>query len=405
MKNEKTVKVGFGSKLLYYFLTVVLWIAAKLLLGFKLSTDEKVKEWKRSGKSFVILSAHPSEVDALVMLFACFPRYARFVVAAQQLYQGTKGKLLRALHVVPKKQFTPDIKSIIEMIRTVKSGFILGMMPEGRVSMDSTENPIDDSTAKLIKKLGVPVAVLKPYGTYFVKPPFKSKGIIRGKAGGELKALYDTEDLAKMPDDEVIKGLKEALSYNISEELRGSGHRYGSRNKPYMKNVSNLFYRCPACGSMYTVTDDGRKLSCSSCNMEMDLTREMFFKCSDGLLPDNIASWNKMQLEFEHEYWQDPGASFSIKVRKAVMEIGKDTEFLFPDNEGGTLSLDASGLHYEDADERIDIALPLLPGVSGDYENSFITLYREDIIRRFYTDNVKTVARFINSLMVLKDWK
>ena len=159
---------------------------------------EKIRE------SFVILSAHPSEVDALVMLFACFPRYARFVVAAQQLYQGTKGKLLRALHVVPKKQFTPDIKSIIEMIRTVKSGFILGMMPEGRVSMDSTENPIDDSTAKLIKKLGVPVAVLKPYGTYFVKPPFKSKGIIRGKAGGELKALYDTEDLAKMPDDEVI---------------------------------------------------------------------------------------------------------------------------------------------------------------------------------------------------------
>ncbi len=54
---------------------------------------------------------------------------------------------------------------------------------------------------------------------------------------------------------------------------------------------------------------------------------------------------------------------------------------------------------------HIDIALPLLPGVSGDYENSFITLYKEDIIRRFYTDNVKEVARFINSLMVLKDWK
>ena len=56
--------------------------------------------------------------------------------------------------VIPKKQFTPDISAVKEMMMTVKKGDALAMMPEGRVSLDGTPSPIDISTAKLIKKLG-----------------------------------------------------------------------------------------------------------------------------------------------------------------------------------------------------------------------------------------------------------
>ena len=405
MKNENSVKISFWSKLLYYCTAVVLWIASKIVLGFKLTTDKKVREWKRSKKSFVLLSAHPSEVDAIVMLFACFPRYARFVVAAQQLYKGLQGKGLRALQVIPKKQFIPDVKAIKEMMRTVKSGLILGMMPEGRVSMDSTENPMEDSTAKLLKKLGVPVAVLIPSGTYFVKPPYKYKGVTVGKIGGELKALFDEEEIKALSNEEVMERLREALRYNVSEELRGSGYKYGSRSKPAMENVSKLFYRCPRCGKLYTVSDKDGRLSCDGCGMTMELTREMFFIPEDESLPDNIAAWNKTQLEFEHEYWKDPQAKFVSKTKKSMMELGKDVDFSFVENCDGVLTLDAQGMHYEDPYETINVPLSILPGVSGDYENSFICFYQEDYIRRFYLEDPRMVARFLNSLMVLKGLK
>ncbi len=403
MKEKSSVKISFGSRLLYYFLAVVLWIAAKLVLGFRLDIEDEVKKWKKSKNSFVIFSAHPSVVDAIVLQFACFPRYARFVVAAQQLYSGFRGWGLRALHVIPKKQFTPDIRAIMEMIRTVKSGLILGMMPEGRVSLDTTQNPIDPSTAKLIKKLGVPVAVLIPHGTYFVKPPYLAKGIVRGKISGELKALFNEEDVKTLTSDEIMEKLSLAISYNESESLRGTGHKYGSKSKPYMRNVTNLFYRCPSCGAMYTIGSDGRKISCSECGMSIDISREMFFISENKELPDNIAAWNKTQLDYEHGYWSAPGASFSSRVSKTVMHIGSEDSFTEAGE--GILTLDSEGMHYKDDEETLDIPLHAIPGVSGEYEKRFVTFYQEDIIRRFYLEDVRMVARFINSLMVLKGLK
>ena len=56
------------------------------------------------------------------------------------------------------------------MIKTVRDGDVLAMMPEGRVSLDGTSSPIDPSTAKLLQKLACPTAVMVPRGTYFVKP-------------------------------------------------------------------------------------------------------------------------------------------------------------------------------------------------------------------------------------------
>ncbi len=405
MEKEKTLKISFFAKALFAVAAVALRIASFIVLGFRLNIDPAVKKWKRSKKSFMILSAHPSEVDAIVMLAAAFPRYARFVVGAQQLYKGLQGKGLRALEVIPKRQFTPDVAAVKEIIRTVRNGYVLGMMPEGRVSLDGTQNPIDSSTAKLIKKLGVPVAVLIPHGTYFVKPPYKAKGIHVGKISGDLKALFDEADIKTLSGEEIESRLCDALKYNVSEDIRGKGYRYGSKSKPYMENVSHLFYRCPACGKLYTVKEKDNRLLCESCGMEMGLTREMFFTRKDETLPDNIAAWNGLQIEFEHGYWTDADASISFKAKKSVMTLGKDTDFTFAENGNGTLSLDHDGLHYEDAEEKIDVPLSVIPGVSADYEYGFITYYHEDVIRRFYLEDPRMAARFVNSLMVLKELK
>ncbi len=403
--EDKKLKIGIWSRILYGILGAVMNLIIRLLAGFRLKTDPEVKEWKRSKKSFVILCAHHSEADAVVMLAATFPRYARFVVGAQQLYKGFKGKILRQLQVISKKQFTPDIKAIKEMIRTVKAGYILGMMPEGRVSMDGTSNPIDDSTAKLLKKLGVPVAVLKPHGTYFLIDPYGGFKVHLGKIGGDLKCLFDEEEIKELPGEEIMDRLNEAISFNAFEETRGTGRKYGSKNKPWMNRISNILYRCPKCGKLYTMDDDGRKLFCTSCGMTMGVTREMFFIPEEEGLPDNPADWNKGQLEFEHGFWSDPSASIGSGVRKSVMELGKDIDFGPVGERDGKIILSREGLNYEDPEETLDVPLASLPGVSADYSKGFIVLYQGDLIRRFYLDDRRMTARFVNSLMVLKGLK
>ena len=385
---------------LYRLAAIIIRFLLKVLLGFKLNIDETVQGWKKEKRAFVILCAHPSELDATVLLSAAFPNKARFVTGAQQLYKGLQGKILRLLKIIPKRQFMADITAVKEMMKAVKEGYILGMMPEGRLSLDGTDNPIDISTAKLIKKLGVPVAFLIPRGTFWVKPSYYWSTLILGKISADMFCLFTEEDLKNLSSEDILAKLNEACTYNESEALRGSGKTYGRKNKPYMEKVSNLFYRCPSCGEFYTVSDNGRKIHCSSCGLDMNITHEMFFECEDKSLPDNVAAWNKNQLDFEKKYWSDPEAKRTWTVYKDMLILKKETDFTRICQ--GELSLSHQGFRYNDEFEEIDVPLERFLGVAADYKLSRVTYYQGDEIRRFEFMDRHCAAQFVNILMTLK---
>ena len=386
---------------LYRLTAAIIKFLLKLLFGFKLNIDETVQSWKKEKRPFVILSAHPSELDATVLLSAAYPNNARFVTGAQQLYKGLQGRILRMLKIIPKRQFVADITAVKEMMRAVKDGCILGMMPEGRLSLDGTDNPIDISTAKLIKKLGVPVAFLIPRGTFWIKPSYYWSTLITpGRISADMFCIFTAEELKELSNEEVLARLNEACTYNESEALRGSGKTFGKKNKPYMEKCSNIFYRCAKCGEFYTMEDDGRKLRCTACGLEMNITREMFFECEDKSLPDNVAAWNKNQLEYEKAFWENPDAEIHFTVWKDMLILKKETEFTRMGQ--GELSLSHKGFSYKDDAEEIDVALVNLLGVAADYKLSRVTYYQGDEIRRFEFSDRHCAAQFVNALMTLK---
>lgn len=396
--TKKPKSVNFFSKLFYFVLAFFVRIFAGLLFGMSVKTDEAVRQWKKTGQSFIILCAHPSEIDAIVLLSASFPRYARFVVGAQQLYKGTQGKILRMLGVIPKKQFVSDIRAIKEIMKSIKAGQVVGMMPEGRVSMDGTENPIEMSTAKLLKQLGVPVAILIPHGTYFVKPPYNNKSIIRGKISAELRCLFTEDELKISSAEELYERIESSFVYNASEELRGSGLKYGNAKKIPMQGVENLFYLCPKCGKTYTIKRNGTALECS-CGLKLLPNREMFFAAEEENLPDTVFAWNKLQLAYEEEFWTED-ASISFKVRESLLTIGAETDY--EDRGSGVLTLSCKGLSFNGENEDFEVPIKSIPGVSADYQFGFIAYYKDNDIRRFTFEDKRHAARFVNSLMTIK---
>ena len=386
---------------MFAVLALFVRIAGRLLLGMRIVTDETVRTWKKEKGGFVVLCAHPSEFDAVVLLSASFPRYTRFVAGAVQFYKpGIVSRLLRLIGVIPKKQFTSDITALREMMATVRDGDVLAFMPEGRVSLDGTASPVDMAAAKLIRKMGVPVAVLVPHGTYFVKPPYNYGGIIRGRVSAEMKAVLSAEEAASLSVEEICSRVEKALDYNASEELRGSGNKYKAVDGAYMKGVSNLFYLCPECGSLMTVTDRDSVISCSACGMELKALPTMFFEGRTGL-PDSIAAWNELQKKWERSFWSEKDATLELSVRKDVMTLKKDSGFA-PGGDG-VLRLSAAGLAYEDDEESFTAPLGTVPGVSADYQFGHIVYYQGDLMRRFVFDDKRLTARFVNSLMVLKE--
>ncbi|MCF0149802.1 MAG: 1-acyl-sn-glycerol-3-phosphate acyltransferase [Firmicutes bacterium] len=401
-KKEKTPKStgGFSRRLFTAVAGLVKW-AMGIWFGFTLEEDPRIAQWKASDRGFIILCGHTAEADAAVLLAAVYPRYARFVVGAQQLYKGLQGRLLRMFDVIPRKQFVSDIASVKEMMKTVRDGHVLGMMPEGRVSLDGRPSPVDGSTAKLLKKLGCPVAVLVPEGSYWIKPPYDHKAILRGPLKGHLKVLLEEGEAASLSAEEITDRLNKAIYYDESKALSGTGRRYQNHKGQTMKGVSNLFYLCPSCGAFYTMHQADDRMCCSSCGAGVRLTREMVFLPEKEGLPCTVPDWNDRQLAFEKQFWKEGSALFSVPVTRYVADLKGDAVFRTP--EKGLLTLDRSGLSYKGETDHLQIALSDLPGVSADYEDGFIACYEGDIIRRFVLDDVRKTARFVNSLMTLRE--
>ncbi len=399
---------GSAVKFLFGFLAAVLSVAMLALFGFRCKTDKTVRRWKRKRGSFVILCAHPSEIDAVALLCSLFPRFARIVAGKQQLYRGPRGALFRKLGCIGKTQFCPDLSAVREMFDTVRDGHILAMMPEGRVSMDGTASPIDLPTAKLLQKLKVPVAVLIPHGSYFIKPPYDNRSVILGPMRAELRALYTAEEVVSLSAEELLAGVNEALAYDESAFTRARRFRYGLLKREPKRNISHLFYRCPVCGDLYTVGDAGKLLRCSACGTEWKLSPRSFFPVNAATLPegtdvtppDDIRRWNLTQLAFEDEFWADPAAAFTEEVKKAVMIMGGSDDFA-PAG-GGTLSLTHEGFRYRDDSEEIFLPLAGIAGFSADYLRGDIVLYRGELLTRFIFDDPRKVARLMNALAALK---
>jgi len=402
MSKDKN-QVSIGSLIAFSTISISFIASLTVLCKFRCNTDEEVKKWKKEKEGFIILSEHPSKLDAAVLAASAFPRYTRFVTGAMHLNSSFQGSVLRYVGVIPKKQFMPDIKAIKEMMKTVKSGNVLGMMPEGRISMDGTENFIDISTAKLIKTLGCKVAVLIPHGSYFVKPPYRYNNIIKGPVSSDLKVALTKEEVEQLSAEDILKKLQKALSYNTMKDLKERGSQFGDESNPCLKDVSKILYRCPSCGELYTIKDDGKKLWCTNCDLSMGLGRDPYFITEKENLPKDIAEWNHEQLEFERKLWENEDNALSFDCLKGVIELGVGVDF--EDKVRGKLTLTKEGLNYVDEEETLEVPINQLPALVADFQEGFVVYYQGNLIRRFKFDDPRITPRFVNSLAILTKQK
>jgi len=398
--DKKDKQVALGKRFALSVVSLAFIVSLKTYCKFKCNTDDEVQKWKNEDEGFIVLSEHPAKLDAAVLAASVYPRYARFVTGAMHLNSAFQGKVLRYVGVIPKKQFMPDIKAIKEMMNTVKQGHILAFMPEGRISMDGTQNFIDISTAKLIKTLGCKVAVLIPHGSYFVKPPYRYDNIIPGPVSSDLKVGLTKEEVQSLSAEEILAKIQQLMAYDTIKDLRERGSKFGNKSNPCMKDVSKLLYRCPSCGKLYTIQDDGSKLWCSDCNMTMGLGTDPFFITEDEKLPSDITAWNKEQLEFEREYWNTENQTLSFKCLKGVIVLGGKSND-FEDKLEGIMTLSKDGLKYVDDEESLEVPIAQLPAMVADYQKGYVVYYNGNLIRRFKFDDIRMTPRVVNSLAIL----
>jgi 1-acyl-sn-glycerol-3-phosphate acyltransferase len=107
-------------------------------------------------------------------------------------------RLLKLMHVITKKMFTPDVSTIMNIMRAKKENAVLVIFPEGRLSCYEHTLPVTDGTAELIKKLGVDLYSWKAEGAALTFPKWREKDEERiGKINASVKLLLTAEEVAK----------------------------------------------------------------------------------------------------------------------------------------------------------------------------------------------------------------
>lgn len=142
-----------------------------LFVGLKLNNRFKAygREHVPATGSCIIAANHVSFLDPPAVGCGARHRVVRFM-ARDTLFKGFFGRLLRRICVIPLSREKGDIAALRKAIELLKSGYCVGLFPEGTRSPDGQLKPPKSGIGFLIAKAGVPVIPAYVRGSYEAYP-------------------------------------------------------------------------------------------------------------------------------------------------------------------------------------------------------------------------------------------
>lgn len=259
---------------------------------------------------FILLSNHGSFFDVYYLSKLVSPRRMSFILNKYYFQFKYFKKMFSKIGAIPKKLFYPDIETIRGTIKSIKDEFPVLMCPEGRLSIDGTNYYVNEETAKLLKKLKVPVVIVNIHGAYITNPKWREKRI-KGRVHTEVSHIISKEDVENLSLEEITSIINEKLYYNDFEYAREHGFEYRSKNM--LKGAETVLYRCPKCHKEYVLESNGNKLVCKECGFEVETNQNYSFKENELGITD-FAHYYSLIKDYERQLIQQNGIDLTTEV-------------------------------------------------------------------------------------------
>ena len=323
--------------------------------GIKLKTKNKLCGEMESPS--IVLCNHGSFIDFYYAESLMLNKLPSFIVARLYFYDKRLGFLLRKVGAFPKSMFQADLESTKNCLRVLKSGRVLAMMPEARLSTVGRFEDIQDRTYSFLKKSDVPVYTIKINGDYLADPKW-GKGFRRGAlVEAELDILFSQEELRSLSLEEIERKTVERLRYNEMEWLETKPELH-YRSKRMAEGLENILSRCPKCNSKYTITTEGKAVFCEKCGHLTDIDDR--YKFTNDFTFGSFVEWYDWQYELlKSEIFENE--SFALKTSVELRLPSKDGGAMTRYAGNGVCKLDRTGLKYVGTRDGNDweIAFPL----------------------------------------------
>lgn len=269
---------------------------------------------------FVMLANHTFLFDVIhvPLRFKNVP----FIVASQTLFkkQPTKFLVTQVAHVIPKSKGASDTSTVRELIGSIKRGYPVLIFPEGDTTFYGETGYIEESTMKLIKKLGVDVVTCNVKGGYLSKPRWATGKRKHRQVSFEYKLTITKEQIKTLDLTQINDMIKEALYHNDYQYQRQV--MIPHPGKKLAEGIENVVYVCPFCEAINTIESKGNFIRCNACNHEGIMDSYGFIQ---NFRFDNLIDWNHFQRGFSKKLRES-----TIKSSGYLNYLRTEDDFLEP---------------------------------------------------------------------------
>ena len=288
---------------------------------------------------YILLTNHPSGYDMFYAADLADPDHMAMVVNYYYYKNRVIRWLLNAFGVIPKKLFTPDMKTIKKVLKSVKDGHSIYMCPEGRLGLDGTNYYITSETGKFVKQLKQPIIIATIKGAYISKPKWR-KSRYKSKVEVKVNRIITKEEVMELTGEEINDIINESISYNEFDYIKEKGLKFKQKNKA--EGLENVLYYCPKCHKEFTLSTSGNTIKCDHCGFELEIKEDYHFNDNEFNIT-NIHDWYELTKEYERENIRNGiNLSCDVVVKKFNIEDKKQNE------EGtGTCSLTNQAFTYK----------------------------------------------------------
>ena len=393
MSSEKKhkKKIGKVNPILYSIVHAVL--KRKYTKKYHINFDKSiVKDIKGPA---IVVATHTSDEDHILSALTLYPIRPTYIVSEHFMHNPSTSRLLKLMHVITKKMFTPDVSTIMNISRAKKENAVIVIFPEGRLSCYGHTLSVTDGTAELIKKLGVNLYVWKADGAYLSFPKWRDKGDSRiGKINASVKRLLSAEEVREREVSEIREITEKAILHD--DEIAMAGTEY--RCADIARGVDKILYKCPICLKEGSVTAGENHIRCE-CGF--DTTLDSFYRLHNAPFEriNEWFEWQQKAIDTEHE-------NLFSRVRLGCCKedgfmdafAGEGEAYLDKDVFRLSGTMHGEKIEFSVSPEKI-VAFPITPGEHFDiYHNGrLIYVYPEPDPRM----TVKWVC-FLDNLMAKK---
>ena len=243
-------------------------------------TCEKIGMEKLGKKEpCLYLMNHCSFIDLEIAATILYPRPFNIICTSD----GFVGKdwLMRAIGCIPTNKFTSDLHLLRDMTHAVKKlGNSVLMYPEASYSFDGTSTPLPETLGGCLKLLGVPVVMIRTFGSFSRNPLYNNLKRRKVKVSAEMEYILSPEDIKEKTPQELNDILKENFTFDYWSWQKENGIKITEDFRA--EGLNRVLYKCPHCMAEGKMRSEGISIVCDGCGKTYDLTEDGTLEAKDG---------------------------------------------------------------------------------------------------------------------------